>query len=216
MSKAKNAKHPLEVAQAAAFKLAANQPWKDISLRDIADEAEIDLTDLYGVTDKSSLVAAVEPWADRAMSEEKADLSETPRERLFDAIMRRFEHMETERAGVLSMLKGREQTPAGLAKLLKARRKTADWAVTAASLDTGDPARLAVQRLALVRTIAKTERAWKSDEAGDFARTMATLDAELIEIEERLGQFSRFRSRFRSSGAASSQPEAPQAETGEA
>ncbi|MEO0882653.1 MAG: hypothetical protein AAFY34_07945 [Pseudomonadota bacterium] len=220
MTKSRTKKAPLDQALEAALKLAADRPWREVSLRDVAEAAKLDLTDLYGVTDKARLVSALEPWADKAMSAEKADMAETPRERLFDAIMRRFECMEAERAGVLSMMRERDRTPVGLAHMIKARRKTADWAITAASVDTGDYIRSGAQRIAIMRTISRTETAWKSDEAGDFARTMATLDAGLVEMEERIGQFSRFRSRFRPnpspSEEASSQHEAPQAETHEA
>lgn len=216
MSKSKAPKNPIDLALEASLELAAQTPWTDVTLSDIAEQAGLDLTELYDVTDKARLVLALEPWADKAMSAEKADLSETPRERLFDAIMRRFEHFETRRAGVLSMMKERDRSPQGLVRLGRARRKSADWALTAARLDVGSPIRLGTQRLGLMRTLSKTEKAWRTDEAGDYARTMATLDAELLEMEERLNQFARFRDRFRPSGAASSPPEAPQAETNEA
>ena len=200
----------------AALQLAAQRDWHDISLREIADQAGCDLGDLYGVTGKAKLVSALESWADQAMSAEPADPTETDRERLFDAIMRRFEHMEANRAGVLSMMRARPRSPRGFAKLLRARRTSADWALSAAGLDTGDTLALGAKRLGLVQVIARTERAWRDDTSGDFARTMATLDGELIALEERLGFLARFRPSQRSSGATSSRPEAPQAETGEA
>ncbi|MEO1405508.1 MAG: hypothetical protein AAFV54_03330 [Pseudomonadota bacterium] len=209
MTKSKPKKSLLDLSLEAAIKLASESRWQDISFREIADEAGLHLTDLYGVTDKAKLVSALEPWADKAMSAEKADISETPRERLFDAIMRRFEHMETERSGVLSMIQARDRTPRGIAKLVIARRKTADWAMTAGSVDTGDALRMGAMRIGLIRIIARTETAWKSDDAGDYARTMATLDAGLVEMEERLGQFSKFRSRFRSGSGSSEATSSP-------
>ncbi|MEM6898643.1 MAG: hypothetical protein AAF583_02570 [Pseudomonadota bacterium] len=214
MTKGRTKQAPLDLALEAALTLAAEKPWRDVSLQEIADEANLNLSDLYGVTDKSKLVVELEPWADKAMSAEKADMTEAPRERLFDSIMRRFEYLEVHRAGVLSMLKGR--SPQNMANLLKARRQTAAWAITAAALDTGDPMKVAAQTLGLIRVITQTENAWRTDDAGDYARTMAVLDAGLIELEERWGQFSKFRSRFRSKGATSSPPEAPQAETSKA
>ncbi|MEO1476774.1 MAG: hypothetical protein AAFS13_10380, partial [Pseudomonadota bacterium] len=137
MSKSNAPKNPIDLALEASLELAAQTPWTDVTLSDIAEQAGLDLTELYDVTDKARLVLALEPWADKAMSAEKADLSETPRERLFDAIMRRFEHFETRRAGVLSMMKERDRSPQGLVRLGRARRKSADWALTAARLDVG-------------------------------------------------------------------------------
>ncbi|MEL7304056.1 MAG: hypothetical protein AAGJ53_10225 [Pseudomonadota bacterium] len=201
-----------------ALKLASKTAWTDVTLRDIAEEAGIDLEAFYGQIDKSSVLDALDVWADKAMSEDAPDMKDTPRERLFDAIMLRFERLETQRAGALSMLAGRSRQPGDFAHRLRQRRKTAKWAMVAAGLDSGAPVALGAMRVGLIRAISKAEAAWREDDSGDFARTMATLDGELINIEERLDQLSRLRKRFRRwpNMAASSRPEGPQAETSEA
>lgn len=204
----------------AALTLAADRPWKEIKLLEIAEAAKVDIADLYGVADKDTLMDALESWADKAMSAEASEPDETPRERLFDTLMRRFERFEEHRAGVLSLMKARDKSAQRMAALLGARSTAAQWALACAGLDQGTPTERAARKLGVAWIIAKTERAWRSDESGDFARTMATLDAELVNAEDRLKRFSRFTRRRNTSGsspssAETSPPEAPQAETSE-
>lgn len=216
MPDAKQDTHLMALALDAALTLAATRPWSDIALQDIAREAEVSLNDFYGHIDKNTLVHELEAWADKAMSADTPEAGETPRERLFDVIMHRFEKMEAHRAGVLSMLKGRGASPDQIASRLAARRRTSKWALAAAGLDIGDTLTLAAQRLGLIQIISQTERAWRHDENGDFARTMATLDAELVTLEERLDQLKRLRKgrwARKPRTAEPSPPEGPQAET---
>lgn len=203
----------------AALALAQTKPWHAVTLIDIAAHADMAMSDLYGVVDKDKLTDALESWADGAMSAEAADMDDTPRERLFDIIMRRFEHMEPFRAGLLPIMQARERSPARLAALLKARRASAQWALSCAGLDHGTGTERAARTLGIAWVIGKTERAWRRDENEDFARTMATLDAELTRAEERLARLSRFSRHDKAPNAtkaATSAPEARQEESDEA
>ena len=206
----------------AALDLAQNgqdsRAWASLTLIEIANHANIKMADLYNIADKDTLTDTLEGWADCAMSAEAADMDDTPRERLFDVIMYRFEHMEPHRLAILSLMKARETYPARLAALLKARRKSARWALACAGLDTGTPAIKTARAFGIAWVIAKTERAWRKDESGDFARTMATLDAELTSAQERFKRFESL-SRFtpKTDQAATpgetSEPEARQGQT---
>jgi len=206
----------------AALKLAETRKWQAITLIEIAASANIPLSDLYGLADKDTLTDTLEGWADTAMSAEAIDPEDTPRERLFDVIMRRFEHMESRRAGVLTLMQARDRAPTRLAVLLHARKVSAQWALACAGLDLGSSVEQSARTLGLARLIGKTERAWRKDESGDFARTMATLDAELLSLEEnlkRLGRFSRKPAGQTPSPAKqeeTSSHEGPQAESDEA
>jgi len=205
-------------ALSAALELANTRKWQSITLIEIAAAATLPMSELHGLADKDTLTDALEGWADEAMSAEAIDLDETVRERLFDVIMRRFEQMETQRAGVLSLMQARDRSPARLAALLQARRTSAGWALSCAGLDNGNNAQRTARVLGIAWAIGKTERAWRKDESGDFARTMATLDAELSLIEERLSRFARFSSQPSGEASSAKQEDAsphasPQAET---
>ncbi|MFN7180661.1 hypothetical protein [Hyphomonas sp.] len=129
------------------------------------------------------------------MSAEGVPDDTSPRERLFEVIMLRFEAMEPYRAGLTEILKFRETSLTHLVRLPQHRHATAAWALASAGLDddTGAPASL--KRIAIAFVISETERAWRRETSGDFALTMAALDKGLRRAEDRLGQFRRFTGR---------------------
>ena len=179
----------------AALRLASENPWAELTLSEIAAEAGLELSEFHGVADKEDLARAIEPMFDKAMSAEAADVDETPRERLFDVIMLRFEEMESHRAGLLSLQHWREQNPRRLAKLAKARMDTARWALACAGLDGQSDLPIGLRAAGLAWTIARTERAWRKETSADFSRTMAELDKQLRAADERISWLSRWMGR---------------------
>lgn len=216
----------IETALKSALELSREHDWNSLTLIQIAKNANIPLSDLYGFADKDTVMDALESWADKAMSHEDIDMDETPRERLFEVIMRRFEVMEDYKDGILAIMRARDRSPARLAALVKARAQSAKWALSCAGLDAdintaGAGLEQSAKTLGIAWVIGKTERAWRKDDRGDFARTMATLDAELTQAEDRYGRFQRLRGANRAAPSQAkpeetSSPEAPPAETGEA
>jgi hypothetical protein len=185
----------IEKGLKAALDLAATRDWADIPLADIAAKAKLSLSDFHGVASREDLVEALDAHFDKAMSAEGVPDEASPRERLFDVIMLRFEAMEPYRAGIKSINRFRELSFYHTARLPGHRHASAAWALTSAGLDhdTGAPASL--KRIAIAFVIAEAERAWRRETSGDFALTMAALDRGLRRAEERLGQFRRFTGR---------------------
>lgn len=179
----------LSKAIPAALKLAAETRWSDLTLKQIADEAGLSLADFHGRADKIDLSAAIEGHFDRAMSEGAFDEDESPRTRLFDVLMMRFEAMEDTRDGTKSYLKWRDSNLAGLKMRVSGRAATARWALTSCGLDSGKTIPLPLQIGALGWAIASAERAWKQETNPDLTRTMAALDAELLKLEARAEWF---------------------------
>lgn len=169
----------------AALKLAETGKWGDLTLAQIADEADLTLKDFHGVADKDALSATVEKLFDAGMSDEPVDEDESARTRLFDVIMLRFEVMEDVRDGAMSYLRWRDRSLDGLSLRLKARAQTAKWALACAGLDGSSSVPRGIQIAALGWAISQAERAWRQETSADLSRTMAALDAELIKIEER-------------------------------
>jgi len=169
----------------AALNLAADTPWANLTLKQIADEAGLSMAELHGVADKADLAAGVEAHFDKAMSEGSFESDETPRTRLFDVIMMRFEAMEDVREGARSYLRWRDRSLSGLSNRVKGRAATARWALSCSGLDGGDGLPLPLQMMGLAWAIAQAEQAWKKETSPDLTRTMATLDTELIALEER-------------------------------
>jgi AcrR family transcriptional regulator len=177
----------------AALALAEHRPWGALTLAEIAEAAGLGLDVFHGTSGKAAIADAVEPWLDRAMSEEAVGLDPegSPRERLFDVIMLRFEAMEPWRGGLISLMNWRERAPDRIAHLLSARRRSAHWALVSAGLDGSASVPLALKSANVAWAMARAERAWRKDTDPGHARTMAALDKQLRSAEERMGWLKR-------------------------
>lgn len=182
----------LQKGLVAALELAAEQRWDDLTLSEIANRAGLTLDDFHGRATKQTLADYAEPYFDRAMTREGVDMDDTPRERLFDVIMLRFEAMEPYRDGLKSLMAWRERSPLRIARQLAARRRSAEWALIAAGLDGSGPMPSGLRAIGVAWAMAQAEYAWRKETDPGFARTMAALDKELRKAEERQGAFARF------------------------
>ena len=185
----------IEKGLKAALDLAASRPWSVIPLTDIAAKAKLSLSDFHGVASREDLVEALDGYFDKAMSAEGVPDEASPRERLFDVIMLRFEAMEPYRAGLVNIMKFRETSLTHVVRLPNHRHASAAWALASAGLDHDGGAPASLKRIGIALVIAQAERAWRRETSGDFALTMAALDKGLRRAEDRLGQFRRFTGR---------------------
>ncbi len=168
----------------AALALAAERPWAEIALAEIAGAAGSNLADFEEAgLDAETLLARIDRRFDAAMLNgvTGVDRSERARDRLFEALMRRFDAMEPFRAAVLSIRDAQSTDPALLLLAMRARVRTATRALRAAGLD---PSGLAgrLRSAGLARVITKAEASWRED-GPDLSRTMATLDQALSDAE---------------------------------
>ena len=107
----------------------------------------------------------------------------TPRDRVFDVLMRRIDALQPHRAGILRLFEDLKQDPL-LALLLLARLpKSMAWMLEAAGLGSGGLAGLARAK-GLTAVWLATLRAWKDDETADLGPTMAALDRALDRAEQ--------------------------------
>jgi AcrR family transcriptional regulator len=166
-----------QAAADALLKLAADRPWREITLRDIAEEAGLDLVDLYGdVQSKTDLLAVISKDMDLAALRTAATPSEDPHDRLFDAVMARVEAMEPHRAALT--LIGREAP--GFVALHFPSTARAIW--EAAGLEATPP-----RILVLTAVWARIAQVWRDDE-GALNRTMAEIDKRLRQMRDVLGR----------------------------
>ncbi|WP_300380056.1 TetR family transcriptional regulator [Henriciella sp.] len=181
----------------AALRLAAETGWNELTLSAIAEKAGLSLEDFHGVASKDTIADAVEGYFDKAMSEGSFDADETPRTRLFDVIMMRFEAMEAHRDALVSLMKWRQTQPVRLLNLVTARQASAEWALVCAGLDTSEGLPKPVKSTAIAWAIAQAERAWRKEDSADLSRTMARLDGELRKMEERASWITGRRNKTR-------------------
>lgn len=171
---------------------AADYPFDQITLYDIAKGAGLPLSDFADIGTRDVVIDAVEPFFDRTLVDDHLDFSDPPLERLFEVIMQRFEAMEPYRPGLSKLMDWRDLNPQRRGALLMARRDTAKWALIAAGLDKGSQVEQLARNTGLVWCLARAEAAWRKDENGDFTRTMSRLDADLKSMSTRFERLKKW------------------------
>ena len=168
----------LDKAIGALLALAAERPWSQISLRDIAARAGVPLATVYArAGGKAALLARLSARYDLAALATAETPSEDVHDRLFDAVMARVEAMEPDRDALTAM--SRELPARALAPHFP---RTARAILEAAGVEATLP-RLA----AMVAVWARVVQVWRDDE-GALNRTMAEIDQRLKQMRSRLGR----------------------------
>ncbi|HMK71221.1 MAG TPA: TetR/AcrR family transcriptional regulator [Xanthobacteraceae bacterium] len=166
---------------AAFLALLAEKPFEDIGFSDIAGRGGVTLTQLRSeFASTLAMLAAQIKATDRAVL--AADLSdmaeESPRERLFDVLMRRLEALAPHRAAVRSLLRSARRNPALALALNGLAVRSQQWMLTAAGIGASGP-RGVLRAQGLAVLFASVLRAWVQDDDPGQARTMAALDRAL-------------------------------------
>ena len=99
----------------------------------------------------------------------------TVRERLFDALMHRFDVLQQHRGGVRALLRALPLDPALALMLAADTGRSMAWMVQAAGLGTNGIAG-ALRVAGLLGVWMRTLRAWERDDSPDMSGTMAALD----------------------------------------
>ncbi|MGE0626812.1 MAG: TetR family transcriptional regulator [Hyphomicrobiaceae bacterium] len=190
---------------ATAMKLAAARPWRDISLRGIAEEAGVSLAVVRVHFDsKTAILAAFSRAADEVVLRQAAGRQEGigPRDAIFEVVMSRFDAMEPYKSALRSIVRGagRENPDPGMLRAILASQR---WMLEAAGIDTSG-AGGAVRTLGLASVYASVFHTWLDDDDPGLARTMAALDRRLRRGEQNLraledvcGVFGRIAGVFR-------------------
>lgn len=176
----------------AALSLAAAAPWRELTLVQLADAASRPVSDFYGAS-LGEAVDCVEEAFDRAIGDDldKLDPGQSVRDRLFELIMRRFEAMEPHRAAVIAMEAGQDRDPVLMGAAHQRHVRCARWVLALAGLEAdGMTGNARAQGLGVI--IGQARAAWRGDDAGDFNKTMASLDKNLRRAEEMFGRWAGF------------------------
>lgn len=176
----------------AALSLAVSTSWREVTLTKLADAANRSVSEYYGASVGEAL-DCVEEAFDRAIGDnlDKLDPTQSVRDRLFELIMRRFEAMEPHRAAVTAMEQGADRDPTLIAVAHQRHVRCARWVLALAGLEAdGMTGQARAQGLGVI--IGQARAAWRGDSAGDFAKTMASLDRNLRRAEEMFGRWAGF------------------------
>jgi AcrR family transcriptional regulator len=187
MSKAKNEEKgpeakidPREKIIDALMALAAERKWDEISLADVADRAGLTLAqfrDLF--PSKGAVLGGFSRRIDKiVLGGGETPASESPKDRLFDVLMRRFDAMTPYKAALKNIDDWAMRDPLALPALNQLALNSLRFMLEAAGLNSEGPlGALKLQGLALSWT--RVFHIWLADASQDDAKTMAALDKEL-------------------------------------
>ncbi|MGX7708797.1 TetR/AcrR family transcriptional regulator [Methylobacterium sp. Gmos1] len=172
---------PREAIVEALMRLAAEQPWNDIEVGDIAREAGVSLAEFRDAyPSKGAVLGGFSRMIDKQVLEGASDdLDEEPtRERLFDVLMRRLDAMDPYKPALRRISFALRGDPLSLAALNQVALNSQRFMLASAGISTEGPlGRVKLQ--GVVIAFARVMEVWLEDEDPALARTMAALDREI-------------------------------------
>ncbi|MDX6750791.1 hypothetical protein SH611_13290 [Geminicoccaceae bacterium 1502E] len=174
-----------------ALELVAERGWRGFNLAELAGRSGRSLAEVYEeLPGRRHLLVALGRRLDRAMLDLKpAELDGlSPRERIFELVMRRLDAMAPYRGALASLgREGRFDPDLLLTGLCNLDRATA-WLLDAGGTGLGG-LRARAARHALGLVYLRVFGVWLEDDTPDRARTMAELDKRLEQAERAARRF---------------------------
>jgi len=180
-----------ERAIRAALDMAAAEGWEKVTLNRIARKMKISLAILRDhFKDRYDILAAYMGAVDREVlavaQDNDSGLDSSPRDRLFDLLMERFDVLNRDRKGVRSMVLSMRCDPKQAVMTLPHLCRSMGWMLDAAGASTAD-ASGTIKIAALTAIYLYVLKIWIGDETPDMAKTMAALDKCLGKAEHWAG-----------------------------
>jgi AcrR family transcriptional regulator len=176
-----------------ALALAAERGWRELSLSAIAAAAELPLSKVYPVyRSKRDILDGLARQVDaQVLAGQPAAWAEedTPRDRLFDVLMRRLDVLDPYKPGIAAILRDLGRDPLAAACGMPPLMRSMAWMLEAAGIAShGVAGCLRTKGLAIVWLA--TLRVWLGDDSPDKARCMAALDGRLRRAEQCAAAFT--------------------------
>ena len=169
----------------ASLDLAAEQGWRRLTLAGIAAAAGVSLAELHAhFPSKPAILAGFVRRIEAHVlaGEVPFDAEDTPRDRLFEVMMRRFDALRGHRAAIARILPDLPLDPLAALMLAPTMLLSMAWMLEAAGISsTGARGALRAKGLSVVWLM--TLRVWLDDDGADLSRTMAALDRNLARAE---------------------------------
>jgi AcrR family transcriptional regulator len=177
----------------ALMALAAERTFEDITIRDVCAAADVSLADFRDAfPSKGAVLAAFSKRIDRAVLAHPVDemATESPRERLFDVLMRRFDAMTPYRAALREIAAWARRDPIAAVRLNQTVINSMRFMLEAAGIDSeGSVGALKLQGLAIA--FAQVMSVWLDDSEPELSKTMAALDKALTRGERMVAGVDR-------------------------
>jgi len=173
----------------AALALSERSGWRGASLAAIAGEAGLPLYEVYGeFRSRSAILAGLMARADEQVlaASGTPDMEETPRDRLFEVLMRRFDALKPHRPAIKAIVRDLVTDPPLALCSAPALMRSMAWMLEAAGLSSVGP-RGRFHARALAALYLCVGRVFLEDDTADLSKTMAALDRRLSQAEPWLG-----------------------------
>ena len=165
----------------ALMELAAERPWEEIAITDVAKRAGLTLAQFReAFPSKGAVLAGFSRMIDKQVLEGATDdlAAESPRDRLFDVLMRRLDAMAPYKEGLRGVAEWARRDPVSAFALNGVALNSMRFMLEAAGLDSeGTMGNLKLQGLVLAW--ANVLDTWFNDDDPAMDRTMAALDEQL-------------------------------------
>jgi len=176
---------PKAALREALLRMVAAGGWRDLSYADIAKDAGLSLAAAYeAYPSKAAILTGIGRDIDARLfaSLEDDPLDGSPKDRLFDLLMRRFDTLNDHREAYAALAWELPRTPVEAGCLaLQLRRSLANMLEAAGLSASGLRGAFRIEGLGALYACAL--RVWLKDETADLSKTMAELDKRLGQIE---------------------------------
>ena len=188
----------------AAFDLAARHRWREITIRDIAQEAGLSAPEALTIfPSKFLIVKAFSRRVDQSILNDlavDAETDESPKDRLFDILMRRFEVMSDYKAGLIGIVSDLGSAPCSVIHRILAVRNSIAIMLEAIGIPTsGLDGQIRVHGLLAI--YAYCLNTWFRDESADLAATMAAVN-QGVSFAERFAKRAHWESQSTTTNAS--------------
>jgi ubiquinone biosynthesis protein COQ9 len=176
---------PKAALREALLRMVAAGGWRDLSYADIAKDAGLSLAAAYeAYPSKAAILTGIGRDIDARLfaSLDEDPLDGSPKDRLFDLLMRRFDALNEHREAYAALAWGLPRTPVEAGCLaLQLRRSLANMLEAAGLSASGLRGAFRIEGLGALYACAL--RVWLKDESADLSKTMAELDKRLGQVE---------------------------------
>ncbi|MEQ8509450.1 MAG: TetR family transcriptional regulator [Rhodospirillaceae bacterium] len=169
-----------------ALKTASQQGWGELTLSDLADSVKEPfglVVEVFPTTDRIAayLFSRVDSIVLAAIP--KIDHDESPRDRLFEVLMMRFDALQAERAGYAAILRSMQRRPFSMFMRIPGLIHSMALILIVSGIDATGPFGVA-RAHALGAIYIMALRTWLKDDSSDMAQTMSALDKGLDRLEQ--------------------------------
>jgi ubiquinone biosynthesis protein COQ9 len=184
---------PKAALREALLRMVAAGGWRDLSYADIAKDAGLGLAAAYeAYPSKAAILTGIGRDIDARLfaSLDEDPLDGSPKDRLFDLLMRRFDALNEHREAYAALAWELPRTPVEAGCLaLQLRRSLANMLEAAGLSASGLRGAFRIEGLGALYACAL--RVWLKDESADLSKTMAELDKRLGQVERYMNMTRR-------------------------